>query len=245
MDDMLATAFREAGGELRTGSRWQREKVGEGVVDASGRRVQPAKSGFQWLGLKAHAKNVSLGADLEIHGSRNQYVGVSRLPAGKVNVCGLFRRRASERGPLHWQEVLRGTPGSPLRNRLEKAVFDEDSFCSVAGFSLEPHRALSKTECSLGDALTMIPPVTGNGMSMALESAALAIEPLTAYSLGELCWDAAKRQIAAACDTAFARRLRWARWLQQLMFLLPLSGHAGKTLLRWEWFWNFTFKRTR
>jgi 2-polyprenyl-6-methoxyphenol hydroxylase-like FAD-dependent oxidoreductase len=245
MDDLLARMFRERGGELRAGARWHREKVGEGIVDASGRRVQPAKSGFQWLGLKAHAENVSLDADLEMHGSQNQYVGVSRLPGGKVNVCGLFRRRAEERSPIHWQEVLRGASGSPLRNRLEKAVFDEDSFCSVAGFSLEPRRASATTGCSLGDALTMIPPVTGNGMSMALESAALAIEPLTAYSRGELRWDAAKAVIAEACDTTFARRLRWARWLQQLMFLLPLSGHAGNTLLRWEWFWNFMFKRTR
>jgi hypothetical protein len=82
-------------------------------------------------------------------------------------------------------------------------------------------------------------------MSMALESAELAMDPLTAYSRGEIGWQMARAEIANACDSAFARRLRWARWLQQLMFLLPLSERVGSTVLRWEWFWNFMFMHTR
>jgi hypothetical protein len=53
----------------------------------------------------------------------------------------------------------------------------------------------------------LIPPVTGNGMSMAFESAELAVEPLAAYSRGELDWRAARETIARLCDERFARRL--------------------------------------
>ena len=41
-------------------------------------------------------------------------------------------------------------------------------------FRCDPQRAAARAECCIGDAITMIPPVTGNGMSMAFESAEMA-----------------------------------------------------------------------
>ena len=73
----------------------------------------------------------------------------------------------------------------------------------------------------------MIPPVTGNGMSMAFEAAEMAIGPLAAYSRGESSWSEARESVAAACDRAFARRLAWARWLQWMMFTPVLRGWRG------------------
>ena len=69
---------------------------GEGIVRATGRRAQPAENGSRWFGLKAHARNVPLTADLEMHVSPRGYVGLCRVDGGVVNVCGLFRRRAGE-----------------------------------------------------------------------------------------------------------------------------------------------------
>src|SRR5207247_3708941 len=134
--------------------------------------------------LKAHARNVNLAADLEMHVSSTGYVGVNRVDHGQVNVCGLFRARPGQSLPESRLQLLRGSPGSPLHERLATAEFDEASVCSVAGLPLKPQRAVAKDECCIGDALTMIPPVTGNGMSMAFESAELAAEPLAAYSRG-------------------------------------------------------------
>jgi 2-polyprenyl-6-methoxyphenol hydroxylase-like FAD-dependent oxidoreductase len=215
-------------------------------VRANGRRLQPRADGCRWLGLKVHARNVRLEADLEMHGSQKGYVGFCRLPDGKVNVCGLFRQPASKSdGPHPWRDLLCGQAGTPLRERLAGAAFDESSFCSVAGFSLRPHRAAAQRECYIGDALTMIPPVTGNGMSMAFEAAELAIEPLTAYSRGESSWSQAQQNVAAACDRAFARRLAWAQWLQWMMFSPLLRGWPGSMVLQSEFMWRTMFTRTR
>src|SRR5207302_11480062 len=107
------------------------------------------------------------------------------------------------------------------------AIFDENSFCSVAGLSLRPQRASAHAECCLGDALTMIPPVTGNGMSMAFEAAELAIEPMAAYSQGEISWALARQTVAGSCDKLFRRRLSWARWLEWMMFTPVLRGGMG------------------
>jgi 2-polyprenyl-6-methoxyphenol hydroxylase-like FAD-dependent oxidoreductase len=245
LDAMLARHFSGLGGELRQ-ERWRKEGAGDGVVWANGRRAQTREGGWRWFGLKVHARNVASLADLEMHGSPNGYVGITRLRNGEVNVCGLFRRpaAASEAAPA-WADQLRGATGSPLHSRLAPAVFDEASFCSVAGLSLRPQRARDRSECCIGDALTMIPPVTGNGMSMAFESAQLAIEPLAAYGRGELTWTQAQQAVARACDQAFGKRLRWARWLQWMMFTPVLQHGLAPLVLNSEILWCVMFAKTR
>jgi 2-polyprenyl-6-methoxyphenol hydroxylase-like FAD-dependent oxidoreductase len=244
MDATLAAEFQRLGGALHHNTRRQENDFGEGIVRASGRRPQPTENGWRWFGLKAHATNVNLTADLEMHVSADNYVGVNRINGGEVNVCGLFRGRPGETRESGF-ELLRGKPGSPLRERLVSARFDEGSFCSVAGLSLKPQRAGDKTECCIGDAITMIPPVTGNGMSMAFESAEIAIEPLSRFSRNEMNWTEARDTIARACDTAFAERLTWAHRLQWLMFSPMLRTPLGKILLRSDGLWNFLFAKTR
>lgn len=244
MDAALAEEFQRLGGDLRHSTRRQENVFGEGIVRASGRRPQPTENGWRWFGLKAHAANVNLDADLEMHVSADNYVGVNRINGGDVNVCGLFRGRPGEARDSGF-ELLRGKAGSPLRERLTSARFDESSFCSVAGLSLKPQRAADKTECCIGDAVTMIPPVTGNGMSMAFESAEIAIEPLSRYSRGEMNWTEARDAIARSCDAAFAERLTWAHRLQWLMFSPMLRTPLGKILLRSDGLWNFLFMKTR
>ena len=91
----------------------------------------------------------------------------------------------------------------------------------------------------------MIPPVTGNGMSMAFESAALALEPLAAYSRVQLTWAQAQQAVARSCDDAFARRLAWARWLHWLLFAPTAQKALASALLRSEWFWRSMFAKTR
>ena len=246
MDALLAGHLRQAGGELRENARWREEDFGEGVVRANGRRLQPQADGCRWFGIKIHARDVPLAADLEMHGTQTGYVGFCRLGNGEVNVCGLFRRSAGKAdGAQPWQELLRGLPGTPLRERLAGAAIDDSSFCSVAGFSLRPHRAAAHGECCIGDALTMIPPVTGNGMSMAFEAAEVAIEPMADYSRGGSSWSEARQRVAAACDHAFAQRLFWARWLQWMMFTPLLRGRLGSAVLHSEALWRTMFTRTR
>jgi 2-polyprenyl-6-methoxyphenol hydroxylase-like FAD-dependent oxidoreductase len=260
LDNMLAKKFRELGGELQTGvrspvvgvhasacsDRLKPELQLEGIVRATGRRVQAEQGGASWFGLKIHTRNVELIADLEMHVSPRGYVGLCKINGGEVNICGLFCKRADENGEAkNWRNLLRGQPSSPLDQRLANAVFDEDSFCAVAGLSLHPQQAASRAEICVGDAITMIPPVTGNGMSMAFESAELAIASLAAWSRGETSWSEARLKIARDCDAAFARRLAWAKWLQRLMLMPSLQNPLVVLAARSDWFWRLAFERTR
>ena len=132
-----------------------------------------------------------------------------------------------------------------MRERMEAAAVDDETFCSVAGFSLKPTRGMAHGECRVGDALTMTPPVTGNGMSMAFESAAIALAPLAAFSRGELSWSGARERIARECDAAFRRRLAVARWLQWLALAPFFRAGGGAWALRSDWLWRTFFALTR
>ncbi len=246
MDDLLAREVGRLDGALREGARCREDDFGESVVRATGRRSRPLENGWRWFGLKAHARKVELVADLEMHVSAMGYVGFCRLNSGEVNVCGLFRRRVGAVGTAQsGPELLRGQAGTLLNERLADAQFDERSFCAVAGLSLRPQAASARIECCIGDAITMIPPVTGNGMSMAFESAEMAVDPLVAWSRGEIQWAEARQRIARRCDAAFGRRLAWARWVQAMIFAPGLQSALICLTSRSDWFWRATFERTR
>ena len=180
-----------------------------------------------------------------MHVFKNGYVGICKLAGGEVNVCGLFRRNSSATPAQSGFELLRGNPGTALNDRLARAEFDDNSFCSVAGLSLQPQRASEKSEVCIGDALTMIPPVTGNGMSLALESAQIATGPLAAFSRGECSWAQARGKIARTCDKHFSSRLRWANWLQGFLLSPSLPNPIKSFAARNGWFCRLVFEKTR
>jgi menaquinone-9 beta-reductase len=245
MDELLAREFRQLGGRLLERQRVTDAGNDPGTVRATGRRIH-SSGPVKWIGLKAHARSAPLAADLEMHFVPHGYVGLCRLGDTAINVCGLFALRyPAPRLSERWPDFLRGPEGSILRGRLKDAEFAQDTFCAVSGLDLRPGSTRENAECRVGDAWSMIPPVTGNGMSMAFESAQWAAEPLAAYSRGTVSWDTARYAVARRCGSGFARRLRWASWLQSLLMcrgsrelLLALAG-------RLDWLWRVGFDGTR
>lgn len=245
LDAWLAREFERLGGTLQSGVRWT-GGFAEGMVRAGGRRAEPVTNGWRYFGLKAHARGVPVADDLEVHFVPSGYVGLCRLPGGEVNICGLFRSRTTvPQLARHWRDWLGGPARSVLHARLAAAQFDEESLCSVAGLSLRTERATSRQECCVGDALTMIPPVTGNGMSMAFESAELAIDPVGNFSRGRLTWPEARREVASSCDHRFRSRLRWATGLQWALFQTIPRSLLVFLVARSGWLWRALFESTR
>ena len=281
LDALLANIFRQLGGDLHENERWRENNYTEAVIRANGRRTQPTSNGWHWYGLKVHARNFPLQADLEMHIIKNGYVNLTKLSNNDIDIYSLFHHSANKtdstiRGavgtlrpaipakvgregqtqlgfptaprnelPRGWQEALGENDRSNLCDRLLKASIDQTSSCSVAALSLHPQRAANLSELCIGDALTMTPPVTGNGMSMAFESAELAIEPLVSYSLGKFDWTHARQAVANACDRVFSSRLAWARWLHWMMFSPIFKGPVAGTVLRSNWLWRTMFTHTR
>lgn len=209
LDARLAAAFVSTGGTLLTNTRATDFANAPGRVFANGRR----RARSPWLGLKIHALGLSLTRDLELHLGDEAYVGLSRVSADRVNICGLFRRRElCAKGPNLLLAYLDTAGLHKLAVRLAAAAFDPASFCAVAALSFD-HRVPQSDALRLGDACAMIPPFTGNGMAVAFQSAELSLTPLVAYARDEMSWPDACLAANAALRRRFRLRLASAGWL--------------------------------
>ena len=221
LDQRLAAEFERLGGELRTGSRMAREGR-EGLVWAAGRR---AERGSDWLGLKVHLMDLAMEADLELHIGEAGYLGLAPVEGVRVNACGLFRKRSELKGKgaeLLWQ-YLEKNRLERLAARLREAGRDESSFTGVSAFRFG-RQDLDEGPCVLGDAERMIPPFTGNGMSMAFEAAEAALEPMVAYAAGQTRWSEVVVALRERLRKKFRKRMVAARLLHP--FLLSVPGHT-------------------
>jgi menaquinone-9 beta-reductase len=206
LDARLAEDFVRAGGILQTNHRVAAASSPGRVL--AGGRVIACDSG--WLGLKLHARGFEMDAALEMHLGQRAYVGVCALPDGRVNLCGLFRRRTEIAAPrtemLH--AYLRACGLENLAARLNRAAIDPQSCTATAGLPLQPH--LTRDGVRIGDALAMMPPFTGNGMALAFQSAALALAPLLAWTRHETNWLETEGAIRQRQQRRFGPRLRFA-----------------------------------
>ena len=121
--------------------------------------------------------------------------------------------------------------------------WDASSFCSVAGITLD--RSAPAKEFCIGDAAAMIPPLTGNGMSMAFESAEVAARHLIRYSAGQLDWGECVRAHIDSWRNAFGARLRWAGVVQNLVFRSAGQGLLYRLVRIFPPALNLFFARTR
>lgn len=213
LDERLAERFQELGGDLRCGGR-ARPVPAEGTVWTAGRRPRTGR----WIGLKAHVR-IGTSTDLEMHSGTNGYCGLAGVEDGWTNVCGLFLldREIDARGEDLLPAYLEAGGQPRLAKALRAAFWREGSFCSVAGFELGRQPPVPGLLC-LGDAESMIPPFTGNGMSMAFQAAEHAVPPLVRWAAADVSWHEACRRIRSRLRRGFRRRLVAAGLMHRALF---------------------------
>jgi menaquinone-9 beta-reductase len=241
LDLLLANEFERMGGILRKNCRWTASFRTEGLVRATGRRLDKTPSAGL-IGLKAHARNIPLNADLEMHYSDRGYVGLSRQQNGVTNVCALFRNATGRIDRDDLIGAFTRDAEASLRGKLREAEIEKDTFAAIAGISLKRENTDNTKECRIGDSICVIPPMTGNGMSLAIESAAIAAPFLRDYSGGVSDWEDTVTAISQSCEKALNRRLRIAGILQNICF--TRMGRVGLLATLWVvpksmngWFW--------
>ena len=223
LDDRLQQRLLELGGTLITGHR-ARPSSAEGHVWAAGRKARQGR----WIGLKAHVRGLDLSADLEMHSGSNGYAGLAGVEDGWVNVCGLFHidRSLEAKGTELLPAYLEAGGNVHLADRLRHCQWRKGSFSAVAGFELGRQKTMPGI-LSIGDAESMIPPFTGNGMSMAFQAAETACMPLASWSAGDISWQQAANDVRAALARRFKKRLGAAMLFHKVLF-----HDAGRSVLQ-------------
>lgn len=142
---------------------------GYGRISGLHTQKQPSKHTF--LGIKYHVNKGPADNTIEIHHFDGGYCGISAIEDGKYCLCYLIKaeKLKAYKGDIEMleKEVLAQNPYLKHRLNTQKIVGP----ISTAHFNFGTVDTLTLEYPLLGDAAGFIPPITGNGMSLALRSA--------------------------------------------------------------------------
>lgn len=195
-----------------------------------GARHSPQAPGL--VGVKMHYRGADSdaftsgqAASVELYFFRGGYVGINGVEDGKVNIAALLERGdipSNHRSvPAMLEEAARRHPG--LRERIAALSPLTDTAAAVSPVRISMRPAAWSGIPLIGDAICRIPPLCGDGMSMALRSAELCTAYADMYLREELSLGEWEREYKAAIAREFSRPLRWGRFAESLLSSALLS----------------------
>lgn len=174
------------------------------------------------FGFKRHYRraggNESDASVVQLYAFDRGYLGVNDVEGGAVNICGLVHvdRLAALRGrwPAFVDQIRNEEP--PLDSLYARHEPLQEQFLSSDPVIFLPRAPVVNGLFLIGDASGVIDPLTGNGMSMAIQSAFLAL-PFIFRALGERDRARVEGEYIAAHAELFASRIRWSRAVAALL----------------------------
>ncbi|MGO4542813.1 NAD(P)/FAD-dependent oxidoreductase [Paenibacillus sp. 2TAB19] len=179
----------------------------------------------EYIGVKSHFTGIDVDSVVELYFFDGGYLGISPIEGGRVNVAALLDRKEfdlvdSDKSILGFiRAVCRRNP--KLAKRLAHAVPLSGTQAAVAPVRLSRKPLTWESIARVGDSSIMLPPLCGDGMSMALRSAGLCTPLVGRYLKGEITLAQWEQQYSQAIHKDFNGPMKWGRRLQWL-FDLPI-----------------------
>jgi flavin-dependent dehydrogenase len=170
-----------------------------------------------YVGVKYHVK-ADLPADMiGLHNFRNGYCGISRIEDDQYCLCYMTTaenlRVSGNSIPEMEKTILRRNP------HLEKIFSSMTSLftqpITISQISFEKKTRVEDHILFIGDAAGMVPPLSGNGMSMALHGSKLAFQCIDSYLRGQIARYEMEQEYVDLWNRQFGRRLWTGRFLQR------------------------------
>jgi flavin-dependent dehydrogenase len=189
---------------------------------------QSARQQPRHIGIKCHYRGIRMPPRVELYLFPGGYVGVNPVEDGRVNVCLLATYQAltaaggTVAGLLgairHWNPAL--------QRRLEAGQSIPDSQATVAAVNTARPMIPWDGIARLGDSATMIPPLCGDGMAMALRSAEICAPLAHAYLNGRSTLAAWEQQYRQHWHSEFDHIVSVGRALQACLIRPGLAESA-------------------
>jgi flavin-dependent dehydrogenase len=194
-------------------------------TEAATRQQRP-----QHIGIKAHYRGLARAPQVELYLFPGGYVGLNPVEGAHNNVCLLATYAALQAAGGSVPELLNAIRSwnPAFDRRLAGGELVADSMVTVAAVDTARPASLWDGAARVGDAVTMIPPLCGDGMAMALRSAELCAPLAHTYLRGNSTLAEWEQHYRAQWHHEFDAILRVGRLLQR--FLIR-PGLADSTLL--------------
>lgn len=190
---------------------------GNGRVPGIDGTARPKRGVVPHLGVKAHYAGIEPADEVELFFFQGGYLGLSPAGGGIVNAAALLDRRAVPTAPPNvqgWLDIARARSPA-LDRRLAGARPIPDSHAAVAPVRLYGRPVAWDGIPLVGDACATIPPLCGDGMSMALRAAQLCAVFTDGRLRGELSASEWEASYTRAIRREFSGPLRWGSLLQR------------------------------
>lgn len=170
-----------------------------------------------FIGVKYHVEADIPADQIALHNFKDGYCGISRIEGGQCCLCYITTaRNLHENGnsiPEMERTILSQNPY--LQKVFSTARFLFPQPVTISQISYEKRSQVENHILFVGDAAGMIPPLAGNGMSMALHGSKIAFECIDACLSGRLARYEMEQEYADRWNRQFGRRLWMGRQLQR------------------------------
>lgn len=211
---------------VRQGSEEVRYEA-KAVIGAYGTKQPKHTSGSEsfrdsivYVGVKSHYSGIDLPDRVELYFNGKGYVGISPIEEGHVNVAALLPLQAVRGSGTSVPDILSAAAqgNAALTARLAQGTPVNGTQVSVAPLRVSVEPQPWSDYPHVGDAMMMIPPLSGDGMSIALRSALLCAHWTEAYLRGTVNGIEWQQGYTKEAELEFSGLLRRARHMQKLAF---------------------------
>ncbi len=179
--------------------------------------IAPETRSSAFSAIKYHIRH-DIPADLiSLHNFDGGYCGMSQVEEGRSCLCYLVRTDVlKQAGGIQALEetVLKRNPH--LNTVLTQAERLYEQPLAISQIHFSPKSAVEAHILMLGDAAGLIPPLCGNGMSMALRASAMLSPLLHDFFKHRISRDQLEQEYTRQWRKAFLTRLRTGNLLQHL-----------------------------
>lgn len=173
-----------------------------------------------YVGVKSHYRGIDIPARVELYFCDGGYVGISPIENDTVNVAALLKLDSVQGSGKSVPEILQAAAktNTDLAARLAEGEAIQGTQVSVAPLQLSNVPEPWSDYPHIGDTMMVIPPLCGDGMSVALRSSIVCARWTNAYLKDEIGYTTWQSEYTLEANREFAPLLRRARTIQNLAF---------------------------
>lgn len=182
-----------------------------------------------YVGVKYHVQTDFAPDTIALHNFRGGYCGFSKIEGDLYNLCYLTHRdQIKKAGDISTfeRQVLHKNPH--LRSLWESSDFVFEKPAVINEISFKPKELIHEGILMAGDSAGMITPLAGNGMAMAIRSAAILSNIIaTHHHNGKFDLEKIYAAYELTWKQTFETKLWKGRQIQKIFFSHPISSSVA------------------
>lgn len=177
---------------------------------------KPGKS-THYIAVKYHVRTNFPSDHIALHNFKNGYCGISQVEEGRYCLCYLTTaqnlQQCDNNIPLLEQKILSRNPH--LRQIFQSSAFLYPSPLTISQISFGSKTQMEQHIVMTGDAAGTIPPLSGNGMSMAMRGSKIMFQHIHLFLQGKISRSEMEAAYQNEWEKTFGKRINTGKWIQQ------------------------------